>query len=338
MRPQDLAQGLNYRIGAEGMPAYGRRVGGGVAPILYGFTVVDDAIEVDASEAATAYWLIDTTLVRTGAQVFAGGGEASGSFAVGSGLNDEALDISAVTPGDYYFHLVLKGDTGLYSAVLTQAIIVEAPPSAAVIQSLAYSDQSFNAACDLVMPATITAGSTLVAILTTCATRTITAPAGWNFVPDAYLHEGGTTGSTYVYKKTADGTEGGTTVSWTANSSVKTAFALYEFDVTEGEVAVLGVQTYDPPSLTPPAGLREYILIAHASHYATGYATFSAPPSGYGGLISARTNAASSGSTGDRTTGSAHRVATVTSEDPGMFTYSGTPDPALRAALTIAVW
>jgi hypothetical protein len=312
--------------------------GGGVAPILYGFTVVDGAIEVDASEAATAYWLIDTTLVRTGAQVFAGGGEASGSFAVGSGLNDEALDISAVTPGDYYFHLVLKGDTGLYSSVLTQAIIVEAPPSAAVIQSTAYSDQSFNTACNLVMPATITAGSTLVAILTTCATRTITAPAGWSLVGSSYLHESGTVGSTYVYTKTADGTEGGTTISWTANSSVKSAFALYELGLTVGTVELLGAQTYDPPSLTPSGGSREYIWIAHASHYATGFATFSAAPSGYGSLISARTNAASSGSTGDRTTGSAHRVLTASAEDPGMFSYSGTPDPVLRASLTIAAW
>lgn len=307
----------------------------GDAPAIYDLGLVSGDIEVSATAGGTAYWLLDTNLTRTGAQVATGGGAASGSFVVASGTNDEAIDISAVTPGSYYLHIVMSNGTS-FSSVLTQAVEVEAPPGVGIVQTLAYSNQTFTRYAQLQLPATITAGNTLLAIMVIAQNRTVTPPSGWTLI-GSNPHEGGANGGTYVYRKTATGSEGGTKPSWDTGSAARSAFAFYELDV--GNIEVLFSQTNDPPALTPSGGNRQYTWIVHNSQYGTGARAYTAAPSTYGGMTTARTNATNAPTnSGERTIATAHKLATAASDDPGIFATAGALPTTIRAALTIAAW
>lgn len=309
----------------------------GDAPVIYDLDLVSGDIEVMATAGGTAYWLLDTNLLRTGAQVATGGGAASGSFVVASGTNDEAIDISAVTPGSYYLHIVMSNGSS-FSSVLTQAVEVEAPPGVGIVQTLSYSNQTFTRYAELQLPATVTAGNTLLAIMVTAQNRTVTAPSGWTLI-GSNPHEGGANGGTYVYRKTATGSEGGTKPSWDTGSAARSAFAFYELDLDVGNIEVLFSQTNDPPALTPSVGNRQYTWIAHNSQYGTGARAYTAAPSTYGGMTTARTNTADAPTNaGERTIATAHKQATAASDDPGIFTTAGALPTTIRAALTIAAW
>lgn len=330
--------GLGISITRMGAMLAGVELPPDIPPSLSGMTAVGDMIELTASEASTCYWLLDSNATRTPAQVEAGGGAASGSFAVTSGSNDEPIDISLVPAGAYYLHAVLKDAVGLYSSVSTLAIEVEpAPPTLSVVQFVSSSDQSFNTTNHVVLPSGITAGNTLLLILSIALDRTITVPSGWDLVA-TYAHETDN-GDTHIYRKTAVGDEGGTTLTFTTNQSVKSAYSVYELDLGVGSIETAATATsMDPPLLTPTGGTREYVWIAHTSNSSTGQWTINTAPATYANLTTARTLATASNSGGERTIGTAHKIAVLASDNPAAFNISPTPAAAHRFGLTIAAW
>lgn len=308
-----------------------------IPPSLSGMTAVGDMIELTASESSTCYWLLDSNATRTPAQVEAGGGAASGSFAVTSGSNDEPIDISLVPAGNYYLHAVLKDAVGLYSSVSTLAIEVEpAPPTLSVVQAVSSSDQSFNTTNHVVLPSGITAGNTLLLILSIALDRTITAPAGWDLVA-TYAHQTDK-GHTHIYRRTATGAESGTTLTFTTNMAVKSAYSVLELDLAEGLIETAGVQTLDPPSLTPSGGTREYLWITHVSNSSANVWTVNGPPATYGNMKTAVTIPTYANSDGERTIATAYKNAVLLSDDPAPFNISPNPTSLHRFALTIAAW
>ncbi|MGB1214819.1 MAG: hypothetical protein ACPG4X_15745 [Pikeienuella sp.] len=89
-----------------------------IPPIISALTYDQtDTFSMTATEAGSVYWLVDDNATRTAAQVEAGGGEASGSFAVSASSDSDNIDMSTVSTGDHYIHFVLKDSDNLYSGV-----------------------------------------------------------------------------------------------------------------------------------------------------------------------------------------------------------------------------
>ena len=86
-------------------------------------SVADDEVNYTTNEAGTAYWLVNGSATALGGSTIeAGGGSASGTFAVGSsGTTTETLDLSALSDGTYYMHLTIKDAAGNYSTDVPQS-------------------------------------------------------------------------------------------------------------------------------------------------------------------------------------------------------------------------
>lgn len=86
-------------------------------------SVANDEVNYTTNEAGTAYWLVNASATALGGSTIeAGGGSASGTFAVGgSGTTTETLDLSALSDGTYYMHLTIKDAAGNYSTDIPQS-------------------------------------------------------------------------------------------------------------------------------------------------------------------------------------------------------------------------
>lgn len=199
----------------------------------------------------------------------------------------------------------------------------------------AYSDRSNDPTAQLALPPGIAAGSTLVAVLryghwTGAAPPTVTPPVGWSLV-------GQDTSSTgiYVYRKTAAGTEGGTTISWTTDNRLS-AIVFAEVAGATGNVeATFAPASNDPPAHTPAGGNADTVWIAVTS-VSRNDNDVAAPPPGYSGLVKAETSPDNSSNGAQITMGGAYRQSTAASEDPGAFTWAGI-STANPQACTISV-
>jgi hypothetical protein len=187
------------------------------------------------------------------------------------------------------------------------------------------TDGSNDASSQLAIPPGIRAGSTLVVALrigNSTASPTITGvPAGWSLVGSDNSDSG-----FYVYKKTAAGTEGGTTIAWTTSAAGAVAFAFAEIVGAAGDVqATFAGATLDPPPHSPSGGGADTIWIAVTSCRRNDN-NITAPPAGYTAGTPLVTWSWAQGRTGanDVTLGAAFRRATAPSEDPGAFAWTGT--------------
>lgn len=171
------------------------------------------------------------------------------------------------------------------------------------------------------LPSTVNAGNTLVVVLGIMSAPAITPPAGWTEKLDTSPGTGTRLG---VYTKTADGTEGGTSISFTNSSSGECKYQAYALGSTTGSVeTATGFTSFganDPPSITPSwSGDTLYL----AAIFGTG-GNPSAAPSGYSGY-SEHENAS-----GDAAI--AYKTGSGT-ENPGAFTASS----STWASLTVAI-
>jgi hypothetical protein len=315
-----------------------------VAPTISGTSVnpgeTDAVLSWSTDEGnGTAFWLVDTNATRTFPQVEAGGGLDSGSAAVSASGAQTPITAEGLTAATgYYFHIGHRDAAGNESSVTSVSFTTDAAVTLGVVSSLGSFDATFNTSVGVTMPATVNAGNTLLVIVAFGADRTITVPSGWTAVD--YIAASSNGGGTGVYKKTADGTEDGATVNWTASASVLAASVAYALDLPNGTIEVAKTNAArNPPSITPTGGSLERIFIATDACYGclnTG--AYTGAPSGYGGFIQAQTSASSSGSTGDRTIVAAHVIKTASTEDPDAFGVTGVPGTAAYQSFTIAAW
>jgi hypothetical protein len=294
-----------------------------------------------ASAGGTAWYLVNASVTAmTGAAIKAAvqatSPQAYGDFVVSSGVNNETMDLSAVTEGYAVLHVVVE-KAGAFSAEAQYEFTYAPAAPPAFVQSLAYSDQGFNTTARLAAPSGIASGNLLIAALSTGSTTTMSTPAtGWTLV-GTFAHEGAG-GNTWIYKKTAAGTEGGTNIDWIIGSNCMKAFTFYEIsDATNVEYAT-NITDLDPPNIAPSGGNIPYIILAQVKQPYCGYQNVTAVPSGYSGFISARTDPANNASSSQVTVGAGYKAVTAASENPGAFTFAGTPDALKRAAFTVAVW
>lgn len=178
------------------------------------------------------------------------------------------------------------------------------------------------------MPATVNAGDLLLAFVHVRNAGTWTKPTGWSEIPkigggNLSQAGGGSVGKFDGFYKIADGTEAGTTPTWTA--SVSTTGQWHAIRITgwhgttppEGTTASGDATNANPPSATPSWGSDDNLWIAVAGNSATGETSgFTAAPTNYSNLQSNGTS--SGGSSVNLATATRQLAASV--DDPGTFT------------------
>lgn len=183
------------------------------------------------------------------------------------------------------------------------------------------------------MPATVSAGDLLIALLAIDGNPSATTPSGWTAL--ANNAPAGNTNSGRIFYKVAAGTEGGTTVDFVTASSVRLMGQVYRiqagtYQATPEAASAnnLGSTTPDPPSLSPSWGSASNLWIAFASSDNT--VSVSVYP-----LPNNQTRTANaSGGTAFITAMSCSDEQTGSSLDPGTFTISVS---RAWAAFTVAV-
>lgn len=204
------------------------------------------------------------------------------------------------------------------------------PAGLRVANFTAHTDLSQNTTAELPIPAGVSAGSTLVAVLRLVVWNrvvpSITPPAGWTLVAEdkeSGLYEG-----LYVYRKTASAGDAGSTASWTTlGSNYKSAFIFAEVAEANGTVSASFARDLNPPAHTLAGGALDTVWIAVTTSLRNDNAV-TASPAGYtASFVTAETSTTNVASGGECTIGGAHRQATAASEDPGAFAWSGVAGP-----------
>jgi hypothetical protein len=175
------------------------------------------------------------------------------------------------------------------------------------------------------MPATINSGDLLVTLVSVRNAGTWTKPSGWSDITTISQAGGGSVGKLNGFYKISDGTEAGTTPTWTASTGTTGAWLSIRVTSWHGTTppealtASGDATNANPPSVTPSWGADDTLWLAIASNSATGDTTgFTAAPTNY---LALRSNGASSGGS-TCNVASSTRELNATSEDPGTFTPS----------------
>jgi hypothetical protein len=195
--------------------------------------------------------------------------------------------------------------------------------------------QTFTAATAhlVTMPTTVAEGDGLIVIFCVDAVgQSPSTPTGWTLE-----HQSVTVGVN-IFKKVADGTEGGTTVDFVTPGSVVAISHAFRVQDWGGALADIEADSFynsgssvpDPPDFNPGWGIDQTAWIA------VGWATNGTPgtetaQSGY--TKAGRNNQASSGLDLQTT----WRENSVVSENPGDFSASWSANPGLSVGATIAI-
>lgn len=184
-------------------------------------------------------------------------------------------------------------------------------------------------------PASVTAGNKLTLKVSVRNSGSWgTPPTGWS--QRAQQLGGGSASQLTIFERTATGSEGGTTVTFTASVGTTATWQMSQWsgantsaiEVTTNSGDAVAV---DPPNNTPAGGSNDYTYEAIAGHAAGSTSAYSAGPSGYSGFQN------SGGSSGGSAVslGTAYKATTAsTSENPGAFTASNN---RFWAGATIAI-
>lgn len=110
-------------IGAgPGSPSKTVTTSSAVAPIVNSYSYDGTGTIIASLDApGNWYWMVDDNMTRTAAQVVAGGGMASGDFAVSFGANSDDIDLSLAAVGLHYLHGVPVNVTGISSDAQVQS-------------------------------------------------------------------------------------------------------------------------------------------------------------------------------------------------------------------------
>jgi len=214
------------------------------------------------------------------------------------------------------------------TGALTTGISVES-----ITQTTFGTDATSHA---VAMPATVNAGDGLVAIITFDGSPTVTTPQGWYRL---YLEANGTALTGAAYARVATGSEGGTTVDFVTSVAETAAAQVYRISNFSGSLAgiIAGAvgeittgTTADPPSLSTPWHAAETLWLA-TCHTSTTQ-TVSSGPTNYTNL----TQTTSGSGTTHAQCITARRNNLVETEDPGVFTLSGSGSSKVYNTIAIA--
>lgn len=178
------------------------------------------------------------------------------------------------------------------------------------------------------MPATVDSGDLLLAFVHVRNAGTWTKPSGWSEIPkigggNLSQAGGGSVGKFDGFYKIADGSEDGTTPTWTASTGTTAVWHSFRVTTWHGTTPPEGTTTSgdatnaNPPSASPSWGSDDNLFFAIAGNSATGETTgFTAAPTNY---INLQSNGTSSGGS-TVNLASSNRQLAASSDDPGTFT------------------
>lgn len=244
-------------------------------------------------------------------------------------------DAGAVVTGE----VVKTNSEGEITVVASNSVTYTgAPAGADVNQMTAFSDQTASTTPSFTFPATVAAGTEMIlaVALSNHFDAGASMPVGWQEIAAAQGNaSNAATPEMRVYQKTADGTEGGTTINFNAVVSSQSTFCFTEVSGTNLVIeAVIAPDTVDPSAITPAGGFANASIIALAcSDRADRYAT--AGPEGYTEAtpLAARSSDVSSSGSHVSIAG-AYATIPDTTFDPGTFTFNDTSSPC---SITISV-
>lgn len=186
------------------------------------------------------------------------------------------------------------------------------------------------------MPASVTSGNLLLVFICTDSIPTVTTPSGWTAV---YQENNGDRFDSHCYARLADGSEGGTTVSFDTSFSIDSWTAqVYEISdwsgtVSDVEYSYSGynlTSSPDCPSLTYSGGAQDILWIA-VTQNVDDDATVDSAPTNYANLASVISGG---GTNNGNSIGTAYRELNTDTEDPVSFSLSESEG---TAAFTLAI-
>ena len=191
------------------------------------------------------------------------------------------------------------------------------------------------------IPAGVASGNTLVAILKAGESVgvNLTLPTGWSAVYANNAAPPSGTYGTWVLRKLADGSEGGTTVTFTFDITAYSTFYLVE--VAGNRTVSVGYlyDSYDPPSLAPSGGSVATVWITAAGWRRTDNTM--GGPSGWSNFLVQNPgdtgNVAYDANSETCRIGGATLVSTASSIDPPAFSLASGSIPSHKEVLTVAV-
>lgn len=203
--------------------------------------------------------------------------------------------------------------------------IAATAPQPLTVQATNTSTSGSGTSHSVALPAGITAGDLLIAVFGYVTLgATVTPPAGWTLVGS-----GGSVLALAIYRRTANGSEGGTatfTTSASAASMHNTYRIAGQHASSNPEISAFPT-TADPPSLSPSWGAANTLWLAILAHTANS-PDITAAPANY-------TNLLKSASVSSALVGSARRLLNAASENPGVFTASGSSPADVSCTLAI---
>ena len=177
------------------------------------------------------------------------------------------------------------------SLIALQAAMMAAasapPPSSVTRLGVTVSTFTSSTSHAVSMPSSVSAGDLLVAQIGIVSARAITTPAGWTLVDADGRTALETSAATQaVFARTADGSEGGTTVDFATTTACHMVASVHHFDgdtVSPGLVYAFGVNNIntnpDAPLIPIPWGATDSYAMAFCSNqFRNPYSTY---PSGY---------------------------------------------------------
>lgn len=184
---------------------------------------------------------------------------------------------------------------------------------------------SNNVNHSVTLPPVVGAGNLLLILAAVNGNPTITAPAGWT--PIADTNAGGSNKKELILAKSADGTEGGTTVTFTTDAGEQSAHVSLAIGNWSGNLSFIATSgipvnangaTPNPPAVTAPWGSEDNLFIAGG--FLREGSTIDSYPTGYtSNQLSATTSTGSAGSTMVIAT----RELAAASDDPDSFGITG---------------
>lgn len=202
--------------------------------------------------------------------------------------------------------------------------------SATLVRTKLFGDATFSSTSTFTMPTAITSGNKIIVAAATSSQGSPSTPSGWTLVAQDTSSVG-----FYIWQKTSDGTEGGTSFTITGSATNRACFLFAEASGVTAIEATIAALTADPPSHTPAANAPIWIALTSCTRTDR---TITAGPSGYTATDDGLSVETSPGQTSNNhtTLGAAYLVSTKASEDPGAFTYTNTPGNVHGATISIS--
>lgn len=288
-----------------------------VVPILTGlaYDSVNYRITQSSDQAGVYHYIVETvSTVRTKEYILA---NAQGSFAILEGETDFTPNFAALTTGTWYLKTTVQNAAGGLATPQTPLALPVVAPAVnplAVTQNEVQTNVTYDNSNVFVLP-TVAADKLLFVVVNVSNNISSVSLGSFTELTSYRLTNGANT--TRFLTKVSDGTEGGTSLSFTTSSPGFSSMHFFAMDANLREIEVTGdiTNVYALPAHTPSAGSKEYIFLT-GNFQQNGNNPATAAPPGYTGLTVAQMPVTTANNGVHRKSAAAYRIATATTEDP----------------------